>query len=73
VVLPRELLYEIASKNPLEPEALASVLEEYPQRMEKFGAEILGVLVKTEQRKQRAPMRRRRKQRAPASLPANGG
>jgi ribonuclease D len=44
VVLPRDLLNEIATQNPKRETELANVLEQVPWRMENFGDEILGVL-----------------------------
>jgi len=44
VILPRDLLIEIATQNPKRETELAHVLEQVPWRMEKFGDEILGVL-----------------------------
>ena len=45
VILPRDLMATLASRNPLDMETLAQVLSEFPQRMEKYGAEILAMLV----------------------------
>ena len=44
VVLPRDLLNEIATQNPKRETELADVMEQVPWRMENFGDEILGVL-----------------------------
>jgi ribonuclease D len=44
VVLPRDLLNEIATQNPKRETELADVMELVPWRMENFGDEILGVL-----------------------------
>jgi ribonuclease D len=44
VVLPRDLLYALAERNPRNREELAGVLKETPWRLERFGGEILGVL-----------------------------
>ena len=44
VVLPRDLLNEIAIQNPKRETELADVMEHVPWRMENFGDEILGVL-----------------------------
>jgi len=44
VVLPRDLLNEIANQNPKRETELADVMEQVPWRMENFGDEILGVL-----------------------------
>lgn len=44
VVLPRDLLYEIAAKNPRGEGDLIEILVQVPWRMEHFGDEILGVL-----------------------------
>lgn len=44
VVLPRPYLHAIAEKNPRSYEALASIMEEAPWRLEHFGPEILKLL-----------------------------
>jgi ribonuclease D len=44
VILPRDLLNELASQNPHREKELADVLEQVPWRMENFGDEILSVL-----------------------------
>lgn len=44
VVMPRDLLYTIASKNPRVERDLNAILEEVPWRRERFGEEILEVL-----------------------------
>ncbi len=46
VVLPRDLLYRLASEDPLQPEQLQQVLYDSPWRMEHFGSQILAVLRK---------------------------
>ncbi len=44
VVLPRDLLFSLAERNPRDREEVAGVLKETPWRLERFGGEILGVL-----------------------------
>jgi len=44
VVLPRELLYAVASSNPEQPEELERVLSEVPWRYEHFGFQILAAM-----------------------------
>ena len=44
VVLPRDLLFSLAERNPQNPEEMAEVLRESLWRLERFGGEILGVL-----------------------------
>ena len=44
VVLPKDLLYELARKNPQSPQELAEVLHTVPWRLERYGDEILKVL-----------------------------
>ena len=44
VVLPRDLLFNLAEQNPTQPEALAQALHDVPWRMEHFGSQILEVL-----------------------------
>jgi ribonuclease D len=44
VVMPRDLIFSLAEKNPRNREELAGVLRETPWRDERFGGEILGVL-----------------------------
>lgn len=44
VVLPRDLLYNLAGRNPAGHAELAAVLAEVPWRMERFGIQILQVL-----------------------------
>ena len=46
IVLPRDLLHQLASRNPLEPKALADCLSDVPWRRERYGDEILKVLGK---------------------------
>jgi ribonuclease D len=47
IILPRDLLYVLASKNPSSVEDLEECLEEVPWRREQYGEEIMGVLKKT--------------------------
>ncbi len=44
VVLPKDLLYELAKKNPQSPQELAEVLHTVPWRLERYGDEIFEVL-----------------------------
>jgi ribonuclease D len=44
VVLPRDLLYALAERNPRDGEELAQVMSDVPWRLERFGEEILGQL-----------------------------
>lgn len=44
VVLPRDLLYEIAERSPDQPEELERILSEVPWRFEHFGSQILATL-----------------------------
>lgn len=44
VVLPRDLLTELAEKNPQEPEEMQLILQDVPWRVEHFGSQILNVL-----------------------------
>ena len=46
IILPRDLLHQLASHNPRGPETLAECLVEVPWRREKYGEEILAVLRK---------------------------
>jgi len=46
IVLPRDLLHQLASRNPLEPKALAVCLSDVPWRLGRYGDEILKVLGK---------------------------
>ena len=46
IVLPRDLLHQLASRNPLEPKALAVCLSDVPWRRGRYGDEILKVLGK---------------------------
>lgn len=41
VVLPRDLMYAVAERNPRLPQELAEVLQDSPYRLERFGAQIL--------------------------------
>jgi ribonuclease D len=41
VVLPRDLLYAIASQNPSSKEELADILNEVPWRLDRFGDQIM--------------------------------
>jgi len=47
VVLPREIMYNLISRNPKTRAELSSVLKDVPWRLEKFGDEILSVLTQT--------------------------
>lgn len=49
VVLPRELLYAVVSANPTNKKRLAAVLENVPWRLERFGDDILSVLLQSNQ------------------------
>ena len=60
VILPRDLLIELANQNPKSPEALGVVMSEFPWRLDKFGAEILDVLAKSNNSVTQRPARRRR-------------
>jgi hypothetical protein len=44
VVLPRDLLYAIAAKNPRTQKDLGAILEQVPWRLQRFGEQILEVL-----------------------------
>jgi ribonuclease D len=44
VVLPRDLLTELAEQNPRKPEELQAVLQDVPWRLEHFGSQILDIL-----------------------------
>jgi ribonuclease D len=44
IILPRDLVYQLATQNPLQREALKECMREVPWRMERFGEEILKVL-----------------------------
>jgi len=46
IILPRDLLHQLASRNPLEAEALADCLSDVPWRRKQYGEEILAVLRK---------------------------
>jgi len=46
VVLPREILYSLISSNPKNRSELALVLKEVPWRLERFGDDILSILLK---------------------------
>ncbi len=46
IVLPRDVVYELATKNPQDRQALEQVLQDVPWRVEHFGEEILKVLRK---------------------------
>jgi len=46
VVLPREILYSLISQNPKTRAELASVLKDVPWRLERFGDDILSILLK---------------------------
>jgi ribonuclease D len=73
VILPRELLTALANENPLSEEALGEVMCEYPWRREKFGAEILQVLVKSNNGGKPKPVYRRRGKRNHKKQAAGGG
>jgi ribonuclease D len=47
IILPRDLLYYLASKAPTNEQELVECLEEVPWRREQYGEEIMGVLKKT--------------------------
>lgn len=47
IVLPRDLLGDIANRNPRRPKDLAVILSDVPWRMERFGEQILDALSKT--------------------------
>ena len=44
VVLPRDLLYRLASENPFKPQELQAVLHDSPWRLEHFGEQIMEIL-----------------------------
>jgi hypothetical protein len=44
VVLPRDLMFSLAESGPLSFAELAQVLDDFPWRLEHFGAEILNVI-----------------------------
>ncbi|HEX9090916.1 MAG TPA: HRDC domain-containing protein, partial [Anaerolineales bacterium] len=46
IILPRDLLHQLASRNPLEAEGLADCLSDVPWRRKQYGEEILAVLRK---------------------------
>jgi ribonuclease D len=48
IVLPRDLMQQLASQNPLEPRALAKCLADVPWRLGQYGDEILKVMKKVE-------------------------
>jgi ribonuclease D len=50
VILPRDLLHHLASKNPMDLEALSTCMEDVPWRCAQYGQEILGVLKKVRER-----------------------
>jgi len=47
IILPRDLLHQLAAKNPQEMDALSECLADVPWRRERYGQEILVVLRKT--------------------------
>ena len=49
VVLPRELLYAVVSANPTNKKELATILENVPWRLERFGDDILSELIRSNQ------------------------
>jgi ribonuclease D len=49
VVLPRELLYKVITKNPQNMAELEVILKEVPWRLERFGQDILSVILKANQ------------------------
>ena len=59
VVLPRDLLMELADQNPKSLEALGEVMSDFPWRLEKFGSEILQVLAKCNNGGKKKPAHRR--------------
>ena len=60
VILPRDLLIELANQNPKSPEALGVEISAFPGRLEKFLADVLAVLVKRNTSLPQRPARRRR-------------
>lgn len=60
VVLPRDLVLALAAQNPQNAEALADVMCEYPWRLEKFGMEILQVLIRTNSGGKKVVVRRKK-------------
>jgi len=46
IILPRDLLHQLAFRNPLEPEALSDCMTEVPWRRRRYGEDILAVLKK---------------------------
>jgi ribonuclease D len=51
IILPRDLLHQLAAKNPQEKDALSECLAEVPWRRERYGEEILNVLRKEAERR----------------------
>jgi ribonuclease D len=64
VVLPRDLLIELADQNPQTAEALGEVMSEFPWRLEKFGSEILTIISKHNNGPKKRPARRWRSRRS---------
>ena len=64
VILPRDLMVELATRNPQDAVALGEVMSEFPWRLEKFGAEILGLLAKCNNHGKQKPARRKRRRGA---------
>lgn len=60
VILPRDLMYTLANRNPQSPEALAEVMSDFPWRLSKLGDEIRQVLIKSDGSKPRPFHRRHR-------------
>ncbi len=46
VVLPREIMHELVTKNPSSADALSRIMDDVPWRLEKFGDQILNVINK---------------------------
>ncbi len=46
VVLPREILYELVSRNPSTPDALSAIMKDVPWRLGQFGSELLAVIAR---------------------------
>lgn len=49
VILSRDQLVSLASRNPLTQQALEDVLHEFPHRLQNYGAELLQVLIEVEE------------------------
>jgi hypothetical protein len=47
IVLPRDLLYKIAERDPQQDDELTALMRDNPWRLEQFGDQILYVLAKS--------------------------